>query len=261
MSLAPKTAIFEFLGTGTSTGVPVAGCPCAVCHSADVRDKRLRSSALIRHGCRNLVIDTGPEFRLQCVRAGVMRLDAVLFTHDHVDHTNGFDDVRAYSFFKKKTVPVWGAADTLGEIRRRFSYIWKPTQVGGGLPDVELRTITGPFQAAGLSVVPVPIFHGKLPILGFRIGDLAYLTDISSLPDESVPLLRDLGTLIISCVRYRYHHTHLTISGAKRLHKLLKPRETYLTHLTHCFSHRDLIGVFPTDMTPAYDGLQLAINL
>lgn len=256
-----KTATLEFLGTGTSTGVPVAGCSCEVCRSRDSRDHRLRSSVLVTHGQRRLIIDTGPEFRIQCVRAGVMNLNAVLLTHDHADHLNGLDDVRSYSFFKDKSLPVWGSAQTLAAVRERFAYIWNSKQVGGGLPDIRLRKITRAFNVIGLRVIPIPIKHGKLDILGYRIGDLAYMTDVSEVPETSLPLLESLDTMIISCVRYRFHRTHLNIAGAKRLHSLVKPRQTLLTHLTHYFTHKEVIAIMPTEISPAFDGMKVTINL
>lgn len=256
---AGKT-IFEFLGTGTSTGMPVPGCSCPVCRSADPHDCRHRSSALVRRGERNVIIDTGPEFRVQCLRAGVRRLDAVLLTHNHADHIAGFDDVRAYSFFRNRTLPVWGSPHTLRSIRDRFAYIWKPIQKGGGLPDVDLRPIEGGFSVAGLRITPVPIMHGILGILGFRIGDLAYMTDISTLPGKSLPLLAGLRTMVISCVRYRAHRTHLSLAGAVRMHELVRPERTLLTHITHHFSHKDLIRRLPLDMAPAYDGMRVEIG-
>ncbi len=250
---------FTFLGTGTSTGVPVAGCRCRVCRSRDPHDQRLRSSALIRHGRRNLIIDTTPEFRIQCLRAKVDTLAAVLITHDHADHLHGLDDIRAYSLFKDKEIPVWGNENTLKIIRRRFDYIWNAVQLGGGLPAISLNVAAAPFRAAGLEVTPIPVQHGRLQILGYRIGDLAYLTDISGLPDSSLPLLENLETMIISCVRMRHHPTHLSIPKAIRLHRKIKAKQTYLTHLTHYFTHRELIGLLPTDITPAYDGLEIGI--
>lgn len=261
MSSPSKIATLEFLGTGTSTGVPVPGCSCPVCRSPDAHDKRLRSSVLVTHGARRLVIDTGPEFRIQCIRAGVKNLDAVLITHDHADHLNGLDDIRCYSYFHDKSMPVWSAADTLDSIRLRFDYIWNSRQVGGGLPDITLHTVTGSFEAIGLGITPIPILHGKLPILGYRIGDLAYMTDISALPDASLPLLEGLGTMILSCVRYRFHKTHLSVAGAKRLHRLVRPERTLLTHIPHNFSHKELVAVTPVDMNPAHDGLRVDIKL
>ena len=256
-----KTATLEFLGTGTSSGVPIAGCDCRVCRSPDAHDKRMRSSVLLSRGSHNVIIDTGPEFRLQCLRAGVTRLDAVVYTHDHADHLNGMDDVRAYSLFQKRTLPLWGSAGTLAAIQRRFDYIWNAVQIGGGLPDISLHNSERPFTVGGMDFTPIPIKHGRLDILGYRVGDLAYMTDVSSVPDSSLPLLRDLETMIISCVRYRFHHTHLNITGAKRLHRLVRPRRTLLTHLTHYFTHRDLIAEMPVDITPACDGMRVTINL
>lgn len=261
MAVRSKTAVLEFLGTGTSTGVPIPGCSCAVCRSSDPHDKRLRSSVLLTHGEERIVIDTGPEFRIQCLRAGVMHLDAVVITHDHADHLSGLDDIRAYSLFQRKTLPVWGSRETLDTIRRRFDYIWNAKQVGGGLPDIVLKDVGSGFTAGGLDIVPIPIKHGQLDILGYRIGALAYMTDLSAVPDSSLPLLENLETMIISCVRYRFHRTHLNFAGAKRLHRLVRPRQTLLTHLTHYYSHKELIAEMPVDMTPAYDGMTVNINL
>ncbi len=256
-----KTARLEFLGTGTSTGVPVVGCTCAVCRSNNPHDKRYRSSVLISNGRRNLVIDTGPDFRSQCLRANLRNVHAVCFTHEHVDHMNGFDEVRCFSFFKNKTMPVFGSQKSLDALRVRFAYIWNAVQFGGGLPDVDLHTIDGPFQAAGMTITPIPLFHGILPILGYRIGDLAYMTDISDLPESSLPLLDNLTTMVISCVRHRPHRTHLNLSGAKQLHKLVKPKQTLLTHLTHYLSHKEWIAALPDGMLPAYDGMKIDIAL
>ncbi|MCL2000035.1 MAG: MBL fold metallo-hydrolase [Planctomycetes bacterium] len=256
-----RSATLEFLGSGTSTGVPVAGCSCEVCRSSDPHDKRLRASALVRHGNRCLVIDTGPEFRIQCLRTGLMRLDAVLYTHDHADHMNGLDDIRAYSFFKGRRLPVWGSAGTLAAIRRRFHYIWDAKQFGGGLPDIKLHRVNGPFSVIGLKVVPIPIKHGKMDILGYRIGDMAYMTDISALPAASLPLLENLNAMVISCVRFGHHRTHLNIAGAMRLHLRVRPKQTLLTHLSHYLSHKELIAALPTDICPIYDCMRIDIRL
>ena len=261
MANTNTTATLEFLGTGTSTGVPIPGCSCPVCRSCDPHDNRLRSSVLIRNGRHTLVIDTGPEFRIQCLRAGLTHLDAVLITHNHADHIFGLDDVRPYSVFKRQTLPVWGSRHTLDSIRLRFDYIWNAMQVGGGLPDISLNEAGGIFEAAGMRITPLPIKHGKMDILGFRIGSLAYMSDVSAVPDETLPLLEGLDTMIISCVRHRKHQTHLNIAGAKALHRLIAPRQTFLTHLTHYFFHKDLIGLMPVDITPAYDGMRLEFSL
>lgn len=261
MSPRSKTATLEFLGSGTSTGVPVLGCNCEVCRSTDPRDKRLRSSVLIRHEHKNVIIDTGPEFRIQCLRAGVKHLDSVLITHDHSDHLHGIDDLRAFSLFKKKTLPVWMNKETMHNVKQRFGYMWKPLQIGGGVPDLVLHEAAKPFQAGGMTITPVPIKHGVIDILGFRFGDVAYMTDISSLPEASLPLVQGVGTMIISCVRYRFHRTHLNIAGVKRLHAMVKPERTILTHLTHYFSHKEISAVMPVDIMPAYDGMTIDVNL
>lgn len=261
-AMAGRKATLEFLGTGTSTGVPVAGCDCEVCRSRDPRDNRLRSSVLVSHGHKNVIIDTGPEFRMQCLRARIMHLDAVLLTHDHADHLHGLDDLRAFSKFQRRVLPVWANRQTLQAIESRFAYIWNPPQIGGGLPELTLQLAEKPFRAAGLDFIPVPIMHGRLPILGYRIGDLAYLTDVSAIPEESFPLLEGLGTLILSCVRYRSHRTHLNIAGVKRISKRLKPERTFLTHLTHYFSHEDLLAEFDgMPIAPAYDGMRISVAL
>lgn len=262
--MAGKNATMEFLGTGTSTGVPVAGCDCEVCNSRDPKDNRLRASVLIRHGKKAVIIDTGPEFRLQCIRSRVMHLDAILLTHDHADHIHGLDDVRAFSKFQRKVLPVWAGRETLKKVRTRFSYIWNAIQAGGGLPEITLHEASAPFRAAGLDFVPVPIMHGKLPILGYRLGDMAYLTDVSAVPESSLPLLENLETLVLSCVRSRFHKTHLNIRGVKRLHALIKPRRTLLTHLTHYFSHDDLTAEFADtglDISPAHDGMRVTVRV
>lgn len=261
MARSDGIAILEFLGTGTSTGVPIAGCPCWRCRSDDPHDKRLRSSVRIAHGRRNVIIDTGPEFRIQCLRAGIMNIDSVLITHDHADHLHGLDDLRSFSLFKHKVLPVWANSYTVGVIRSRFDYIWNPVQKGGGLPDLLLRVAEGTFRAGGMDVVPVPIRHGRMDILGYRIGDLAYLTDVSAVPESSLPLLENLETMVATAVRHRPHPTHLNLAGVKRLHRLVRPRRTLLTHLTHWFTHRELIMDLPVDISPAYDGMKVEIKL
>jgi phosphoribosyl 1,2-cyclic phosphate phosphodiesterase len=261
MATIGRTAVLEFLGTGTSTGVPMAGCTCPRCLSADPRDTRLRSSARIANGSRNLLIDTGPEFRIQCLRSGIFSIDSVLITHDHADHLHGIDDLRAFSLFKRKTLPVWAGKSVLDVIRSRFGYIWSAKQKGGGLPDLKLCEVKGRFRAAGMEVTPLPIMHGCMEILGYRIGDLAYMTDISSVPESTYPLLENLTTMVVSTVRRRPHPTHLNISGVKKLHKRVRPKQTILTHLAHWLTHKELIMELPVDITPAYDGMTVEIRL
>ncbi|MCC8181131.1 MAG: MBL fold metallo-hydrolase, partial [Planctomycetes bacterium] len=251
MAKNKQTAIVEFLGSGTSIGVPVPGCDCEVCRSSDPRDSRLRASILISKGAKNLIVDTGPDFRSQCLRAKVRRLHGVILTHEHADHINGLDDVRAYSRFQDRTLPVWADPKTAAVLQERFPYIWNPSQRGGGVPNIDVRIINGPFSAIGIEFTPVPILHGKLEITGLRFGNTAYLTDLRTLPAESVPLLKNLDNLIVSCVTLRRHETHATVSMIKQLHKKLKPMRTYLTHLSRHASHKDLSAIFDTAFYPA----------
>lgn len=259
----------EFLGTGTSSGIPIPSCPCAVCHSTDPKDRRWRSSLLLRNGGRNTVVDMGPEFRLQCLRAGVDSLDAILLTHHHADHINGLDDVRAFSFRlpglprENAATPVWASRHSIDFIHRRFDYIWNARQVGGGLPKIDLREAAGgvEFRAGGLAVTPVPIMHGLTKIFGYRIGDLAYLTDISEMPEASLPLVEGVATLVTSCALRTRHETHFSLSDVIALHERVGPRLTLITHLSHGFGHRELLDELPDDIRPAYDGMRFTVTI
>ena len=186
-----------FLGTGTSYGVPVIGCDCEVCQSKDPRNHRTRASILIETDNLHLLIDTATEFRLQALRAGVKKIDAVLYTHCHADHVFGFDDLRAFSYHSGKAVPFYGNYDTIAEMLQVFGYVFRKTQVGGGKPLVKPVVVDGPFQVEGVAIIPVPAYHGNLPIYGYRIGDLAYITDCSRLPQPSLELLTGLKVLIL----------------------------------------------------------------
>ncbi|MFW5803270.1 MAG: MBL fold metallo-hydrolase, partial [Verrucomicrobiota bacterium] len=244
------------LGSGTSTGVPMLGCTCAACRSTDPRDQRLRSSLLISVDGRNLVIDTTPEFRIQMLRANVSGLDAVMLTHSHADHIHGFDDLRAFTMGTDVRIPVYGASHTLAHIREHFRYIWESEQVGGGVPQVDLHAVDGPFEAAGLTIEPIPVWHGRLAVFGFRFADCAYISDVSAIPDSSMDRLRGLRLLIIDAVRYRPHSTHFHLEAAKRVARRLAPAKTVFTHLNHDFVHAELVDQLPADMDAAYDGMQ-----
>lgn len=261
-----RTLELEFLGTGTSIGIPVPSCRCPVCMSSDSRDTRWRSSVLIRNGRRNLVVDAGPEFRLQCLRAGIDSLAALVLTHDHADHLNGLDDLRAFTLPLRgrrrgmdRTVAVYGGRQTMAAIRKRFDYIWNATQVGGGLPQIEMHTVKEykAFVAAGLEMTAIPIKHGAKDIFGYRVGGLAYLTDISALPDASRSLVENLDVLVLSCALRRPHETHFSLKDIIRLHARLQPRLTLLTHISHYFGHRELLGELPSAIRPAHDGLRV----
>jgi phosphoribosyl 1,2-cyclic phosphate phosphodiesterase len=232
-----------FLGSGTSFGVPVIGCSCPVCASSDPRDKRYRASILIESRdaagvVSTVVVDTGPEFRLQALRARITRLDAILLTHAHADHLNGLDDVRPLTI--QSVLPVYGNASTLAETRERFGYIFRETQVGGGKPRIELKVAQGPLIAGGMSIVPIPVSHGKLPILGWRTGKFAYITDCSELPESSLSLLEGVEVLVINGLRRKPHATHFSLDQGMEAARRIGARQTWLTHMNHESTHAQL---------------------
>ena len=248
-----------FLGTGTSYGVPVIGCDCEVCQSKDPRNHRTRASILIETDNLHLLIDTATEFRLQALRAGVKKIDAVLYTHCHADHVFGFDDLRAFSYHSGKAVPFYGNYDTIAEMLQVFGYVFRKTQVGGGKPLVKPVVVDGPFQVEGVAIIPVPAYHGNLPIYGYRIGDLAYITDCSRLPQPSLELLTGLKVLILGVIRYDPHPSHMHVDAALELVAKLKPQQAYFTHVTHLLDHETTNSKLPEAVSLAYDGLIITI--
>lgn len=248
-----------FLGTGTSTGVPVIGCDCETCRSTDPRDKRLRASVLVRAGDATLLVDTSPDLRTQMLRAGTRRIDAVLYTHEHADHTAGLDELRTFNQLQQQHIPVFAPPRTAAELRQRFDYAFKDLfPFYGAKPDLTLHEIDGPFTATGVEVVPVPVLHGRLPIIGFRFGPVAYVTDVKTIPAESLELLRGLDLLIINALRRKPHFAHLDLDEALALAEELQPRETVLTHLSHDMGRQaDVEPALPANVRIAYDGLTL----
>ncbi len=220
-----------FLGTGTSTGVPAVGCHCEVCRSDDPHDKRLRASLLVEYDDRVIVVDTGTDFRQQALRAGLDRLDAVLFTHAHADHIFGLDDIRPFNFQTGKAVPCYADERTWRDIKRVYEYIFNPTSYGG-LPQVEVHVVDGPFELFGLRVEPHYVIHGRLPVLGFRFGRAAYVTDCNDIPDHTIDGLRGLDVLILDGLRFAEHPTHMTIPRALDFIARIAPAKAYLTHMT-----------------------------
>lgn len=246
-----------FLGTGTSMGVPVIGCPCEVCTSPDPRDNRLRCSVLIEHNNRKIVIDTGPDFRQQMLRAGVKHLDAVVFTHEHKDHMAGLDEVRAFNFFNNgKEVPVYATEQVQRAIRREYAYIFE-TPAYPGIPKIDIRTIdTQPFNAQGIELIPVKVHHHLLPVLGFRIGGFVYITDANRIDEEERNKIRNADVLVLNALRREPHISHFTLQEAIDLVKELQPKQAYFTHISHQMGkHEDVNAELPENIRLAYDGL------
>jgi len=246
-----------FLGTGTSTGVPTLGCKCAICHSTDPHDKRTRPSVLLEFDGRAVVIDTTPDFRQQALRESLERLDAVIFTHDHADHIFGLDDVRAYYFRQKVPIPIYADERTLGSIRRVYKYIFDQDYPYGGLAKLDTHVIDGPFELWGERVVPLPLFHGILPILGFRFGRGAYLTDFSAIPDSTAALLEGLDVLVLDALRHHPHPSHSTVGQALAWVERLKPQRAFFTHIAHELGHEVTNATLPPHVRLAHDGLRL----
>jgi phosphoribosyl 1,2-cyclic phosphate phosphodiesterase len=246
-----------FLGTGTSTGVPVPTCSCAVCRSSDPRDQRLRPSVLLEWDGAAVLVDTATDLRAQALRHGLMHLDAVLYTHAHADHVFGLDELRLYNWRRGGPIPVFGSAATLAAIRRTFWYVFEEVEAGGGKPALELNAVEAPFPLLGRTIVPVPLHHGRLPILGYRTGGFAYLTDVSEIPQTSYPLLRDLEVLVISALRLRPHPTHMHLARAVEEAARIGARRTLFTHIAHEIGHEDVSRTLPADVALAYDGLSV----
>ena len=221
------------LGSGTSTGVPVIGCECAVCTSPDPRNRRTRPSLWLELPAGHALVDTPPDLREQALRHRVPRVDAVLFTHAHADHLFGLDDVRIFNFRQKSAIPCFGSATTLARVRAAFAYVWEDGQAGGGKPQLALCPVEAPFSLLGAEVVPIPVWHGAMPVFGYRLGRFAYVTDVSLVPEESFALLSDLDLLVLGALRYRPHPTHFSIAEAIAAAARIGARRTVLTHLAH----------------------------
>lgn len=248
------------LGSGTSTGIPVIGCHCPVCTSEDPRNNRTRCSALLRYQDKNILIDTATDFRQQALREQIERVDAVLFTHAHADHVHGLDDLRIFTAFNRPAIPIYGSAETLNAIGVFFSYIFDQSPEAGFIPRLSPETASTPFDLFGLKITPVPLIHGGYPTQGYRIGNLAYLTDCNEIPDESWPLLKGLDVLVLDGLRLKPHDTHFNIAQAVEAAQRIGAKRTLLTHLSHEINHSKLQSSMPEGIELAYDGQTLAID-
>lgn len=249
-----------FLGTGTSHGVPMIGCDCAVCRSTDPRDSRLRPSLYLKcdDGLRVLV-DTTPDLRQQALRYDLRKVDAVLYTHSHADHILGLDEVRRYNHMTRAALPMYGDAATLADIRRMFSYVFAPNAAkGGGVPDLRLNTIVGPFCLGRTEIRPLTVLHGGRPVLAFRIGGFAYLTDCNEIPEATMAQLEGLEVLVLDALRRKRHPTHFSIDQAVAVAQRLGARQTLFTHCCHDLGHAETCASLPDGIALAYDGLRIA---
>ena len=248
--------VVTILGSGTSHGVPMIACDCPVCRSPDPHDKRTRTSAYIRQGGTSLLIDTSPELRLQCLAHDVRRVDAVLFTHHHIDHVAGLDDLRRFNWIQKGPIPLYGQQATLDRLATMFSYVFDPDmEYPSAIPQLTPNPIVGPFVVGDCAITPIPLFHGRLSILGFRIGNFAYCTDVSEIPAESWPLLAGLDVLVLDALRHRPHPTHFNLEQAVDHARRIGARQTYFTHIAHELGHTATNASLPAGMALAHDGL------
>lgn len=255
-----------FLGTGTSFGVPQLGCGCAVCRSADPRDKRTRVGAVVEldNGAR-ILIDTPPELRIQLIAAGISDIDAVFFTHDHADHTHGIDDLRAITVRRAAPLPVYGSKETLDALSAKFPYIFDSSikaRPGSSKPEGDARVVTPgiAFQVGGVDVLPIALPHGPSSVLAYRIGRLGYVTDAKTLPPAAVEQLRGVSVLVINALFRTEHPSHLSVPEAVEVARIIGADRTLLTHLTHRTGHADLEAELPRGVAPAFDGLTLRID-
>ncbi len=250
-----------FLGTGTSQGVPVIGCTCRVCQSLDFRDKRFRTSVHLEVDRQSLVIDTGPDFRMQMLRAGIKQLDAVIFTHEHKDHTAGLDDIRPFNFLQQKDIPIFGRKQVLEQIQREYSYVFSDKKYPG-VPQVSSFEIDeSPFHIQETTIIPIPVLHYKLPVLGFRIGNFSYITDANLIPESSYHLLEGTEILVVNALQKDPHISHFTLEQAISEARKIGAEKTYFTHISHRLGcHEAIEKELPEGIFLAYDGLELNLS-
>ncbi len=250
---------FTILGCGTSTGVPMVGCDCPVCTSDAPRDTRTRASLLMSYSDRTVLIDTSTDLRMQALRHKIRHIDAVLFTHAHADHVNGIDDLRGFHFLHKEIIPCFGSRETLAILQRGFSYIFNEHEGSGYTPLLAAHEISTPFELFGQTIIPIPLRHGKTASFGYRIGDFAYLTDCSAIPEQSLHLLQGLEVLVLDGLRWTEHPFHFNIPGAIAAARLTQAPRTILTHLTHEIAYAEE-NKLPPGFELAYDGMEFDLR-
>lgn len=249
-----------FLGTGTSQGIPVIGCKCDVCTSADYRDNRLRSSIFVEMDGVHMVVDTGPDFRQQMLRERIDKLDAVLFTHAHKDHVAGMDDIRSYNFLQKKDMPIYATEQVIDRLKEEFTYIFEQDKYPG-IPRVETIEIqNAEFEVLGRKVTPIEVMHYKLPVFGFRFGDFTYITDANFISEEEKDKIKGSKVIVLNALQKKTHISHFNLDEALDLMEELNPEKGYLTHIGHFMGrHQDVSKELPENVEIAWDGLKLSI--
>ena len=246
------------LGVGSSAGTPVIGCDCATCTSPNPRNKRTRCSVAIETDSGAVIlIDTGPDLRLQALRENIRRVDAVLYTHIHADHLNGIDDLRAFCQLNRIRIPLYGNAHTMDDIKRRFGYAIREEGERWDIPILSANEVDAPFTACGEQIIPIPVMHGRSQILGWRIGNFAYLTDVSEIPPSSLALLQGLAVLFLDCLRHKPHHTHINVEQSIAYASQIAAGNTYFIHMTHELEYQALGAELPEHVHVGYDGLRL----
>lgn len=250
-----------FLGTGTSQGVPVIGCNCKVCSSLDFRDNRFRTSVHLEIDQKSLVIDTGPDFRLQMLREGIDRLDGIIYTHEHKDHTAGLDDIRPFNFMQGKDMPVYGKLPVLNQIKNEFSYIFNNKKYPG-IPKVSAHEIKNePFEIEGVRFTPIEVLHYNLPVFGYRIKDFTYITDANFIPPQELEKIYGTKVLVLNALQNKEHISHFTLEQALEMVRVIQPEKAYFTHISHKLGlHGEVERKLPDHVFLAYDGLKINLE-
>jgi phosphoribosyl 1,2-cyclic phosphate phosphodiesterase len=250
----------RFLGTGTSQGIPMIACSCEVCRSIDPCDQRLRVSMHIETEGKSFIIDTGPDFRQQILRAGIQRVDAVLYTHEHKDHTAGMDDIRGFNYAQKSSIPLYAQAPVIEQLKREFAYAFAEDKYPG-VPEIEVHEIENrPFTIAGVSIIPILVKHYYLDVLGFRFGDFTYITDANFISDEELDKVRGSKVIVINALRKTTHISHFTLDEALEVIEKIKPEKAYITHISHMMGlHAEVEKELPAHVHLAFDGLTLQV--
>ena len=249
------------LGVGSSAGTPVVGCSCAACSSTDPRNKRTRCSSIITlDSGENILIDTGPDLRNQSLRENIQRVDAVLYTHTHADHLHGIDDLRAFCQIQRKQIPLYAKADAVTHITQKFGYVLREPSNFWDLPVLCIEPVDSTFTLFGVRITPIPVMHGKSHIFGYRIGNIAYLTDVSEIPESSFPLLEGLDVILLDCLRETSHPTHINIEQSLAYISRINAQQSYMIHMTHELEYISLAKKLPMGVFVGFDGLKLQIG-